>query len=117
MKGRPPNPLRDKIRAAYLAGEQQIDISKRLGVTIKAVHWNIQDLPRSQCAAKGPMMRIGKSGIKNNLTQQQKRTLETLAKEWGCKTLSEAATEILRDYLDEDHQKKLAGRQSLNPPS
>jgi transposase len=109
MKGKPPNPLRDEIRAAYLAGERQTDISRRLGVTIKAVHWNIQDLRRDR-SAKGPMMQIGRSGIKNNLTQQQKRTLETLAKEWGCETLSEAATEILRDYLDEDYQKKMAGR-------
>jgi hypothetical protein len=100
MKGSPPNPLRDEIRAAYIAGEPQIDISRRLGVTVKAVHWNTQDLPRNY-TIQGPMMPIGKMGVKNGLTWQQKRRLQSLAEKWECETLSEAALEILRDHLEE----------------
>jgi len=99
--GSPPNPKRDEIRAAYLAGERQYHIAARLGVSEKAVQWNTQDLPRNHIAAKGELMRIGALGIKTGLTTPQKRKLEAMAKKWGCKSLSEAAMEIVRDYLEE----------------
>jgi hypothetical protein len=101
--GSPPNPHRDEIRNSFLNGERKCDIARRLGISDKAVYYNTKDLPPSFeiNPAKGTMMRNGKLGIKEHLSQEQKRKLEKMAREWGCETLAEAALEILRDALEE----------------
>ena len=39
----------------------------------------------------------------NRLSADQVVALDRLARKWGCKTLAEAAEEILRDALEEAH--------------
>lgn len=101
--GSPPNPHRDEIRRAYLSGERKKDIAKRLGLSDKAISWNTQDLPPAKEINPpiGTVKPLGKIGLKDHLTQDQKRRLDALATKWECETLAEAALEILRDALEE----------------
>lgn len=101
--GKPPNPHRDEIRRVYLEGERKKDISKRLGVSIKTVAIATADLPPAKeiNPPMGTVKPLGKIGLKDHLTQDQKRRLDVLATKWECETLAEAALEILRDALEE----------------
>lgn len=101
--GKPPNPKRNEIRSAYLAGERKCEISERLGVSIKVVVWNTRDLPPAAVInpPRGKALPLGKFGLKENLTYEQLLKLDDLARKWGCGTRGEAAIEILRDALEE----------------
>jgi len=59
-----------------------------------------ENLPRKRRTYRDGMA-IGSCRLGSALDASQLCTLERQAKLWGCETLSEAAIEILRDYLDE----------------
>jgi hypothetical protein len=60
-----------------------------------------QEIPSPPIKRPSLGMAAGHINWRGGFTVEQLRTLEKLAREWGCDTLSETASEILRDYLDE----------------
>ena len=99
--GAKPHPLKGEIARLYDSGVTRTAISERLGVSINTVRHYTRDRILLDKFASMP---FGNICISRNLTAAQVVTLDKLARKWGCKNLSEAALEILRDYLEEQEQ-------------
>jgi uncharacterized protein YjcR len=102
MPGRPPNPQRQEIRDLYAAGHRKVDIADKLGLSIKAVAWNTQDMEpvaaRMEVTLNG--RRLRDVGVKRgNVSQLSPETMEWLVSNTrGNDTIMQTFDKLVRNH-------------------
>lgn len=106
--GRAPNPLADVIKADRASGMTRATVAAKNGVSYGTVVYHTRDMeprprtsPPYDVVRRCGLMTVGQMGLTSRLNERQLIALDAEARKIGCETLTEAALEILRDYLEE----------------
>jgi predicted transcriptional regulator len=110
-----PETIKGKLRKQHhtiLAMRQRGAKAKEIALHLGVSHWSISSyiaeagIPRKPAKLVKVSKPCGQIPMRKAFTAEQLRELDDEANEIGAETLSEAAIEILRDYLDERAAKR-----------